>query len=69
MKDVEKELHALHKHYSESGQAQKDIDEYEASIDKQKLEKKQKEIDEMNELLKEKAAQKAAVKSNPYSFL
>ena len=68
MKDVEKELHALHQHYDESGQAQKDIDEYESTIDKQKVEKKQKEIDDMNELLKQKSAQKAAVKAIPIPF-
>ena len=68
MVDVEKELVALHQHYAETGQAQKDIDEYEAKIDKEKLEKKQKEIDEMNKLLKEKTAQKAAQKAVPIPF-
>jgi len=68
MVDLEKELHALHQHYAESGQAQKDIDEYEARIDQERLEKKQKEIDEMNRLLKEKAANIAAQKAVPIPF-
>ncbi len=68
MVDLEKELHALHQHYAESGQAQKDIDEYEARIDQERLAKKQKEIDEMNKALKEKAANIAAQKSVPIPF-
>jgi len=68
MVDLEKELHVLHQHYTESGQAQKDIDEYESKIDQERLAKKQQEIDEMNKLLKEKAAQKAAIKSVPIPF-
>lgn len=68
MKDLEKELHVLHQAYAESGQAQKDIEEYEAKLDQEKLAKKQKEIDEMNALLKEKTAKKAEVQKIPIPF-
>jgi len=68
MSEVENELFSLHKSFADSGQAQKDIEEYEAKLDKERIEKKQKEIDEMNILLKEKAAQKAVIKSIPVPF-
>jgi len=68
MQDLEKELHALHQAYADSGQAQKDIEEFEAALDKDKLAKKQKEIDDMNVLLKEKAAKKEAVQKIPAPF-
>lgn len=68
MAEVENELYALHKAYADSGQAQKDIEEYEAKLDQERIAKKQKEIDEMNVILKEKAAQKTAQKSIPIPF-
>jgi hypothetical protein len=68
MAKIENELFAIHKSHAESGQAQRDIEEYEANLDKKNLEQKQKEVDQMNELLKEKAAQKAAVKGMPVPF-
>jgi len=68
MKDLEKELYTLHQSYSESGQAKKDIEEYEAKLDQERLAAKQKEIDEMNVLLKEKATKKVEIKKIPIPF-
>jgi len=68
MVDLEKQLYSLHEEYAKSGQAQKDIEEYEAQIDNERLKKKQKEIEDMNELLKQKAAQKEAAKTIPIPF-
>ncbi len=69
MEDVEKGLHSLHEQYSLSGQAEKDIEAYEANLDRQRAEKKQKEVEEALKIEKEKAAIKQLNKVIPIPFV
>jgi DNA repair ATPase RecN len=69
MAKIEKLLVEYHADLSKSGQAQKEIEEYEANLEKKKdYEKKQLEIQKMNEELKKKAEKLREEREIPIPF-
>lgn len=69
MKKIEKGLIEYHEELAKSGQAQKDIEQYEADLEKKReYERKQQELQKMNEELKKKAEKIQAEKLIPIPF-